>query len=82
MSVIDTNQLMLYREIIAVCCQDHTKHKNTRCGQKVVLLNVKHGAAYRKHRAIDGHIGSSVSDVTKLDTIFCTKLSAPQQRKT
>jgi len=32
---------MLYREIIAVCSQIHTKHKNTLCGPKVELLNVK-----------------------------------------
>ena len=32
---------MLYREIIAVCSQTHTKHINTLCGQKVELLNVK-----------------------------------------
>ena len=32
---------MLYREIIAVCSQNHTKHINTLCGQKVELLNVK-----------------------------------------
>jgi len=32
---------MLYREIIAVCSQIHTKHINTLCGQKVKLLNVK-----------------------------------------
>ena len=36
-----TNQLMLYREIIAVCSQIHTKHTNTLCGQNVELLNVK-----------------------------------------
>ena len=35
------SQLMLYREIIAVCCQIHTKHTNTLCGQNVELLNVK-----------------------------------------
>ena len=28
---------MLYREIITVCSQIHTKHVNTLCGQKVVL---------------------------------------------
>jgi hypothetical protein len=28
-------------EIIAVCSQIHTKHKNTLCGQNVELLNVK-----------------------------------------
>jgi len=32
---------MLYREIIAVCSQIHTKCINTLCGQKVELLNVK-----------------------------------------
>ena len=34
---------MLYREIMAVCSEIHTKHINTRtlCGQNVELLNVK-----------------------------------------
>jgi hypothetical protein len=32
---------MLYREIIAVCSQIHTKHTNTLCGQNVEVLNVK-----------------------------------------
>ena len=32
---------MLYREIIAVCSQIHTKHINKLCGQNVELLNVK-----------------------------------------
>ena len=32
---------MLYREIIAVCSQNHTKHINTLCGQNVELLNIK-----------------------------------------
>jgi hypothetical protein len=32
---------MLYREIIAVCSQIHTKHINTLFGQNVELLNVK-----------------------------------------
>jgi len=31
LSVIQTSQLMLYREIIAVCSQIHTKHINTVC---------------------------------------------------
>jgi len=30
---------MLYREVIAVCSQIHTKHINTLCGQNVELLN-------------------------------------------
>ena len=32
---------MLYREIIAVFSQIHTKHINTLCGQKVEFINVK-----------------------------------------
>ena len=40
-SVIQTSQLMLYREIIAVCSQIHTKHINTLCGQNVGFVNVK-----------------------------------------
>jgi len=32
---------MLYREIIAVCSQVHTKHITTLCGQNVELLYVK-----------------------------------------
>jgi len=32
---------MLYKEIIAVCFQIHTKHINALCGQNVELLNAK-----------------------------------------
>jgi len=32
---------MLYREIIAVCSQIHTKHINTLCGQNVEFVTVK-----------------------------------------
>ena len=32
---------MLYREIIAVCLEIHTKHIITLCGHNVELLNIK-----------------------------------------
>ena len=32
---------MLYREIMAVCSEIHTKNINTLCGRNVELLNVK-----------------------------------------
>jgi hypothetical protein len=32
---------MLYRKIIAVCAEIHTKHINTQCGQNVEFVNVK-----------------------------------------
>jgi len=39
--VIKTSQLMLYRKIMAVCSEIHTKHINTLRGQNVELMNVK-----------------------------------------
>ena len=42
---------MLYREIIAVCSQIHTKHINTLCRQNVELLN---GGTYNGHWAMEG----------------------------
>jgi len=38
----------MYREIIAVCSQIYTK-KNIFFGQRVELLNVKHGGTYSDH---------------------------------
>jgi hypothetical protein len=51
-SVIQTNQLMLYREIIAVCSQIHTKHISTVCGQKVEFVVFKAGGTYSDHWAL------------------------------
>ena len=45
---------MLYREIIAVCSEIHTKHINTVCGQHVEFVNVKPGATYSDHWALKG----------------------------
>jgi hypothetical protein len=43
---------MLYREIIAVCSEIHTKYINTLCGQNVEILHVKAG----KHWALKGYV--------------------------
>ena len=40
---------MLYREIIAVCSEIHTKHINTLYGQNVELFNVEPGGTYSNH---------------------------------
>jgi hypothetical protein len=45
---------MLYREIIAVCSEIHTKHINTLRGQNVGLLNVKPGGIYNENRPVKG----------------------------
>jgi hypothetical protein len=36
-----TSQSVLYRGVLAVCSEIHTKRVNTLCGQNVELLNVK-----------------------------------------
>ena len=38
-SVLKTSQLMVYREIIAVCSEIHTKHTNTMCVLVVGFLD-------------------------------------------
>ena len=45
---------MLYRKIIPVWSEIHTKHTNTLCGQNVEFVNVKPGGIYSDHWALDG----------------------------
>ena len=45
---------MLYRKIIAVCSQIHTKHINILCQQTAELLTVKPGGTYSDHWALEG----------------------------
>jgi len=54
--VIKTSQLMLYREIIAVCSEIHTKYINTLRGQNVEFVNVNLGGTCSDHRALEGYI--------------------------
>ena len=49
---------MLYREIITVCSEIHTKHINTLCGQNVELLNVKPDGTYSDHWALKDNMGT------------------------
>ena len=47
---------MLYREIITVCSEIHTKHINTLCGQNVDLFkSLKRGGKYSNHWALKRH---------------------------
>jgi len=46
---------MLYREIMAVCSEIHTKDINTACGQNVELLNVKSGGTNSDHWDLNGY---------------------------
>ena len=40
---------MLYREIMAVCSEIHTKHTNTPCGQNVEFVNATPGGTNSDH---------------------------------
>jgi hypothetical protein len=37
------NRLMLFRETVAVYCENHTEHTDTLCGQNAELYYVKAG---------------------------------------
>jgi predicted Zn-dependent protease with MMP-like domain len=44
------NRLMLFRETVAVCCENHTEHTNTLCGQNVEFCNMYNSVrTHRKH---------------------------------
>jgi hypothetical protein len=43
---------MLFRETVAVYCENHTEHINTLCGRNVQLWYVKEGSTYGNHRAL------------------------------
>jgi hypothetical protein len=51
----------LYREIIAVCAEIHTRHVNTLCGQKVEFLNINSGGICINHWALMGQYSRLVS---------------------
>jgi hypothetical protein len=60
---------MLYREIMAVCSEIHTKHINTLCGPSVEMLNIKHGGTYNDHWAVNRQHAPNHSDVNQSVTI-------------
>jgi hypothetical protein len=54
-SITQSNQLMLFREIIAIYCENHTKHKCTVCAECRGFVNLfKAGGTYSDHWALKG----------------------------
>jgi hypothetical protein len=37
---MEPNRLMLFRETVAVYCENHTEHTNTLCGQNAEILDI------------------------------------------
>jgi hypothetical protein len=49
-----SNQLMLYRVIIAGCTETLTKHVSVLCGQNVEFFNLKPDGALSGHKPLSG----------------------------
>jgi hypothetical protein len=45
---------MLFRETVAVSCENYTEHTDTLCGQNAEFWYVKAGGTYSDHRALKG----------------------------
>jgi hypothetical protein len=72
---------MLYREIIAVCSEIHTKHINTLCGQNVELLNVEPGGTYSNQTRVRMKILSSRTQLQRVKT-YCMWCATKNRQQT
>jgi hypothetical protein len=45
---------MLFRETVAVYCENHTEHTNTLCGQNAEFLYDKANGTYSNQLAVEG----------------------------
>jgi hypothetical protein len=73
---------MLYREIIAVCSEIHTKHINTLCEQNVEFVNIKPGGTYSDHWVLKGQFNCcTVFSGLLVEVMRCLKMMARQQRR-
>jgi hypothetical protein len=50
-SATKPNRLMLFRETVAVFCENQTEHTDTLCGQNAQFNNVIAGGTYSYHSA-------------------------------
>jgi hypothetical protein len=47
---------MLFRETVAVYCENHTGHTNTLCGQNERNFNAKEDGTYSYRRILNGSL--------------------------
>ena len=62
---------MLYREIMAVCSEIHTKRIYTLCGQNVEFVNVKTGGTHSKSLKGLSQIGPEAYSLSPNPHILC-----------
>jgi hypothetical protein len=53
-SATKPNRLMLFRETVAVSCENHTEHTRTLCGQNTEFYYVNAGGTYSNRCALEG----------------------------
>jgi hypothetical protein len=53
-SITKPNRLMLFREIFAVYCENHTKHINILWSKCMVFFNINPGGTCSYHCALQG----------------------------
>jgi hypothetical protein len=53
-STTKPNRLMLFRETVAVYCENHTEHTNTLCRQNAEFWYVEADGTYSNHWALKG----------------------------
>ena len=71
---------MLYREIIAVCSQIHTKHINTLCGQNVEFVSVKPGGTYSDHWALTVILSIPIQNNRRVfDNMVCRRMRTEEK---
>lgn len=49
LSTVNTDQLVMYGETIAVYCANHIWHINTICEKNAEILNIKYDGKYKNH---------------------------------
>jgi hypothetical protein len=51
-SATKPNRLMLFRETVAVYCENHTEHTNTQWGQNAQFCNICEFSSYLKRKKV------------------------------
>ena len=72
---------MLYREIIAVCSEIHTKHINTVCGQNVEFVTIKNAGTNSDYWALKSYGGPCPLSLCFLDLQRVEKIGNYEQSR-